>query len=83
MKIIILQENRPKVIATNTHYFYIGILVDLWYKKIFKKLVLKLYPKRTIIQKLNIDYNNNNNNNNGFNIGPQSHSSPTNIIYTF
>ena len=24
-----LQENRPKVIATNTHYFYIGILVAL------------------------------------------------------
>ena len=52
-----LQENRPKVIATNTHYFYIGILVALWYKKILKvkKLVLELYPKRTIIQKLNID----------------------------
>ena len=31
-----LQENRPKVIATNTHYFYIGILVALWYKKILK-----------------------------------------------
>ena len=27
-----LQENKPRVIATNTHYFYIGILVALWYK---------------------------------------------------
>ena len=26
-----LQENRPRVIATNTHYFYIGILFALWY----------------------------------------------------
>ena len=24
-----LQENRPRVIATNTHYFYIGILVAI------------------------------------------------------
>ena len=31
-----LQENGPKVIGTNTHYFYIGILVALWYKKILK-----------------------------------------------
>ena len=29
-----LQENKPRVIATNTHYFYIGILVALWYKKV-------------------------------------------------
>ena len=29
-----LQENRPRVIATNTDYFYIGILVALWYKKV-------------------------------------------------
>ena len=30
-----LKENRPKVIATNTHYFYIGILVALWYMKMY------------------------------------------------
>ena len=50
-----LQENRPRVIATNTHCFYTGIVVALWYKKVLKrkkKLVLKFYPKRTIIQKL-------------------------------
>ena len=32
-----LQENRPRLIATNTHYFYIGILVALWYKKVLKR----------------------------------------------
>ena len=37
-----LQENRPRVTATGTQYFYIGILVALWYKKVLKKkLVLK------------------------------------------
>ena len=50
-----LQGNRPRLIATNTHYIYIGILVALWYKKVLKrekKLVLTFYSKITIIQKL-------------------------------
>ena len=50
-----LQENRSRLIASNTRYFYIGILVALWYKKVLKrekKLVLTFYSKITIIQKL-------------------------------
>ena len=50
-----LQENRPRVIATN-----ISILVALWYKKVLeKKLVLKFYPKRTINTKAKYRLNTN------------------------